>query len=410
MQKRKHMAAHAYEQSCFYQMKAAQAGIDPGSAAFTELPIVHKQDIVDGPPIESMDYIMGRIPEQDIGHMNTSGSTGVCLPVLWEKKDYVRSLLPLWILRKRYYGIHPQDRLCYFYTIDGQEGQETAFVQRENQLGFSKSRLGDERLKEIYQQMLEFQPKWMMLQPCMGELLVETAKKHHLPPIPDLKYIEFSGEMLFDTCRQKVKDFFQCQISNQYGSYEVNSIALECPEGNLHCLSGNVHVEVVDDEEQPVETGVEGKIIVTSLQNHVMPFVRYDIGDRGRILWSGSDGRRCTCTNPNPIIQLTVGRSTDYILTEEGETFNPYIFVRAIEILNHRFEEVIQQFQFLQTAYSKFQVHLRLDDNCLQNQIADMLPKLIEEPGLQDAEYEIVFHDEFMNHDGRKLRYFQRMF
>ena len=37
-------------------------------------------------------------------------------------------------------------------------------------------------------------------------------------------------------------------MTNQYGCYEANSIAYECPCGNLHWMEENIYVEVLDDE------------------------------------------------------------------------------------------------------------------------------------------------------------------
>lgn len=67
--------------------------------------------------------------------------------------------------------------------------------------------------------------------------------------------------------------FFNCKVASQYGCYEVNSIAYECPFHKLHVMTENVYVEIVEDNQ----------ICITSKHNRVMPFVRYKVGDRGRL-------------------------------------------------------------------------------------------------------------------------------
>lgn len=57
---------------------------------------------------------------------STSGSTGEILPVYWDKSDFMRSLLPLWIYRRKQYGILPNDKLVYFYSI-----RETSYPEIE---------------------------------------------------------------------------------------------------------------------------------------------------------------------------------------------------------------------------------------------------------------------------------------
>ena len=76
--------------------------------------------------------------------MHTSGSTGKCLEFYWHKDDYARSLLPVWILRRKFYGISTNDKMCYFYTTPNgyNEINESGLRERRRYtLGFSKSDL-----------------------------------------------------------------------------------------------------------------------------------------------------------------------------------------------------------------------------------------------------------------------------
>lgn len=43
--------------------------------------------------------------------------------------------------------------------------------------------------------------------------------------------------------------FFNCKVASQYGCYEVNSIAYECPFHKLHVMTENVYVEIVEDNQ-----------------------------------------------------------------------------------------------------------------------------------------------------------------
>lgn len=396
------MINHAYKNSFLYQQMKPNVPIEDETFEILNLPIIQKKDMFGSTPVETIEYLFGRIPEEDVFHMSTSGSTGICLPILWHKNDYIRSMMPLWMLRKKFYNINPHDKVCYFYTM--REGGDTdlAYDYKDQTLGFSKCGLDENRIYEIYQKMLEYGPKWMMLQPSIVELLLESAKKHGFPPIKELEYIEFSGEILFDDLRERVKEFFGCKVSNQYGSYEFNSIAFECSHGNMHCVGSNVYVEIIDDDDKIISDDREGDIIVTSLNNQIMPFIRYRIGDRGRL----RRGLTCDCGNHNPILELTVGRSNDYITTAQGRNINPYIMVRAVENINNFLDGVIKQFKIIQKDYELFQVHLRIDDVSVKEELEEMFKHLVLEPELENAKYEFIYSNSFINDDGRKLRYF----
>lgn len=121
----------------------------------------------------------------------------------------------------------------------------------------------ENKIEMTYFEILDYNPVWMILQPSIAVILCQIAEKNNSTP-SNLKYIELTGEELSDAARKKIQSVFRCYIANQYGCKEVNSIAFECPEGNMHCMSSNVYVEVTD---------TDNLIYVTSLNNHIMPFI-----------------------------------------------------------------------------------------------------------------------------------------
>ena len=163
-----------------------------------------------------------------------------------------------------------------------------------------------------------------------------------------------------------------------------------------------MYVEITDEKGKVISDDSEGEIIVTSLNNRIMPFVRYRIGDRGRI----RHDIKCSCGNRNPVLELTMGRSNDSIRTRQGRKINPYIFVHAVEAINCSYDDVIKQFQVVQRDYNRFRVLLRIDDHSVKEDIEELFVRYILEPELKQAEYEFIYSDSFINGDGRKLRYF----
>jgi phenylacetate-CoA ligase len=255
----------------------------------------------------------------------------------------------LWIKRKRYYDINPHDRYCYFYT--GRRVGETDIEIEEGgfALGFCKCNLTDEKLVHIWEKMREFGPVWMNLQPSMAILLCRVIEKNGLDPIPTLRYVETTGEMLFPHMRKYIQEKMNVVTADQYGCNELNSLAFECPKGHLHCMEENVVIEILDEQGDPLPDGEEGEIVVTSLSNFAMPLIRYKIGDRGCFLKEA-----CFCDDPGKVLKLTTGRSNDWVVDREGNLLNAYIFVRCVENINRIYEHAILQFQVIQHAVDKF--------------------------------------------------------
>lgn len=400
MIKLKDVITHAYQTTPFY-ISLSEKHDEINLESLVTLPVITKKDILTSRmPLQSMDYMYGLLSEALI-NMYTSGSTGQCMEILWNKHDFNRSLIPLWIYRKKYYGINPKDKMCYFYTVNEPGSEDTAYFLNKNALAFSKCALDEERLVDIYNKILEFKPVWLNLQPSMAAILLETAKENDLPPIESLKYIEFTGEMLTDILRSEVKDFFGCSVANQYGCQEVNSIAYECPHGNLHCNASVVKTEVVE-EGQPVYEK-EGDVVITSLCNKATPFIRYNLGDRA-ILHKNCN---CACGNKGDIIELTSGRNNDWILLEDGTKINTYIFARAVECINYEFDSAIKQFQIIQTDYDAFTVRLALDDMSVADEIEEVFAEYVLQPSLAYAEYEFEFFRMLLpDSKSGKLKYF----
>ncbi len=407
----KSIAKYAYQNVPMYVRKNI-SNLDK----FEDYPLIEKNYVIENEsgaiaPDSVMLYY-----NNELMKVRTSGSTGKYLEVYWKKADYSKSMLPLWLLRKKYYGISPEDKVCFFYTIMKLGDIEEDVVNEKNQRGYSKSNLTIEKLKEIYMDMQEFNPKWMLLQPSIAHLLCKCIDKFELEKLKDLEYIEMSGEILTKEIREEVEKTFGCKVSNQYGANEFNSIAYECPFGNMHVVTSNVYAEVIKDEK--VVYDEEGIIYLTSKTNTAMPFIRYGIGDTG-IMCTQNE---CLCGNKRPILKLTSGRANDYVLTSTGRKTTSYVFVRAIDNVNYVTEGVIKQFQIIQKALDEFTIKLVVDEEeyCNNDEMENLLIKSINDEEIRKCKFEFeYFGDMFpecvkINNEGRfeggKFAYFKREF
>ena len=156
---------------------------------------------------------------------------------------------------------------------------------------------------------------------------------------PTLKVCMVTSEMLFDSDKKLLEDQFGIPIVNEYGASELDLIAIQNKNGDFQLNSETLFVEILDEENNPVEKGTEGRIIITSLYNKAHPFIRYDIGDVG-VLSKKS-------TLKTPVLQKLVGRTNDIAILPSGKkaaglTFY-YITKSIIEDDGNVKEFVIQQ-------------------------------------------------------------------
>jgi len=95
-------------------------------------------------------------------------------------------------------------------------------------------------------------------------LVSESFDKFKIP------LIETSGEFLREEQRVKIEEFFSTRVIDRYGLAEAGIVAYQMPkQENLSIIDFHTFLEVDDN----------GEIIITNLNNHIMPLIRYKTGD-----------------------------------------------------------------------------------------------------------------------------------
>jgi phenylacetate-CoA ligase len=122
-----------------------------------------------------------------------------------------------------------------------------------------------------------------------------------------------TAEQLYPEHRTCIEQGFKCAVANGYGGRDAGFVAHECPAGGLHVSIEDIVVEAVGEDGEPVPAGMPGEVVVTHLATHDFPFVRYRTGDIGVL-----DTRACACGRSLPLIREIVGRSTDYVVAQDG--------------------------------------------------------------------------------------------
>ncbi len=149
----------------------------------------------------------------------------------------------------------------------------------------------------------------------LARYVCELEIKVHSP-----RYIVSAAEKLYPFMKSTIEDAFSCPVYDYYGSRELGALAGECGKGKLHIFSFNNFVEIVDDKDNPVKPGQEGRVIVTNLHNFSMPLIRYELGDTAVL------GHPCSCGNNLPTLEQVTGRITEHFKTSNGSLVSGLFF------------------------------------------------------------------------------------
>ena len=128
---------------------------------------------------------------------------------------------------------------------------------------------------------------------------------------PSLKCCVVTSEMLFENDRRLLEKQFGVPVINEYGASELDLIAFENQAGEWQVNAETLFVEVLDENNNVLPYGKEGRIVITSLYNKAHPFIRYDIGDIG-VLDEKS-------TLKKPILKTLIGRTNDVAVLPSGK-------------------------------------------------------------------------------------------
>lgn len=152
---------------------------------------------------------------------------------------------------------------------------------------------------------------------------------------------------LSNEIRDICESAFGARPHDHYGAQEVGSIAAECPAcGRYHINAETVLVEILRDDGTPCEVGEAGRVIVTSLYNYAMPFIRYEIGD-----YAIRGAEDAACRVRLPVLSRVLGRYRNTFTLPDGRIVYPYVEIG-------RFRDYISftQVQVVQTDYAAIEV------------------------------------------------------
>lgn len=299
-----------------------------------KFPIISKQNVV----ANGDDFISSEFNKENLIKYETSGSSGVRSAVYIDKKEQstFRAILINWWEWNDYYlgkplvqtGITPdrkgvkkiKDTLLSTIYVD-------AFGLTEEQI---LSKLRQVEGKKGYHLFGFASSLYVMAQ---------VAQKHNLNVTFDKAMSQ--GDKLFDHYKKLIEEVFHTTVVEDYGLNEGIMVGQKKDLPYFYIYTPTVHIEIVDEQGNPVSDGEMGRAIATKLDGYAMPLIRYDTGDLAVKLPLDKYPKNRDLSFP--LLERVVGRNTDVIKTPDGKSLIVHTFTGIFE-----FYHDIQQFQIVQ--------------------------------------------------------------
>jgi len=314
------MVCFARAHSPFYRdrleplFRAAEA---PDLQAWHEVPILRRSDLE-----RDLDLINPAEPPRDMGEVTTrrtSGTTGtdgmtfrICALVRIADACMMQRLYRWWgyddaapMASIRHYTMNdrgfPNGKVETQWSYPGRPAPHYSLDLRTP-------------TANIIEWLVRHRPRYLLTFPSV---LHELASHPDAPRITELalKGVVAISEVTSEDVCDLVRKTFGCGAAQIYGCSEMGAIALQSPDDDaLLVCEENVLLELLDDNDHPIELGGTGRVILTSLHSFATPFIRYEIGDYA----TSAEG---ACPSGRAFVRLRriEGRRRNALVSARGE-------------------------------------------------------------------------------------------
>jgi len=368
---------HSYENVPYYHRLFKEKGLTPSDIKTVEdlkkLPVLKKTDIRRMP----QQLTAGNIPNNEILQRHTGGTTAQPLMFYTTREDLSWGTAAM--LRAYGWALYELgEKYASVWGFQADELKNPLFkiknlIRRQIAL-LNANDLSEKSMRSFAQKLERFRPQFLRGYSSCIYMLAKYLLAKRIS-LPDFKAIFTTAEALLPSQRIVIEKVFRCEVYDFYGSHEVPSMASECRKhSGYHIQAENVVMEFIKDGE-PVVEGEAGAILVTSLQNYAMPFIRYDIGDTGK-----PSEEICPCGRGLPLIKSLEGRTYEWFATRDGSLI-------ALKDFGIVFEDLpVRMFQIIQRSYD------------------EILIKIVKDEGYSDKHTDFIINNIAWRDELRKLK------
>lgn len=336
------LLAHAADHVPYYREVFTARGIDVAAIRtvtdLARLPLLTKADIrAAGQRLVS--ETAGRVVKS-----NTGGSSGEPLTFFMGMDRVSHDVAAKW-RATRWWGVDIGDRELVMWGSPIELGaQDRLRLLRDRVLRsqlVSAFDLGEPQIEKIITLIRDWRPAMLFGYPSAISMVAQHAHSRGIDLRgAGVRVVFVTSERLYDEQRAAIERAFGCPVANGYGGRDAGFIAHQCPAGSMHITAEDIVVETVRPDGTPTAPGEPGEIVVTHLANHDFPMIRYRTGDVGEL-----DDRGCACGRGLPLLRALHGRSTDFVVTQDGTPMHGLALIYVVREL-----EGVAQFKIVQES------------------------------------------------------------
>lgn len=350
--KTKKLLTHAFYNVPWYNKRYSEIGLNPSDITKPEhikqIPVLTRQELTDNYSL----FISRGIDPKSLKISTTGGSTGTPLKIGMQKKG-IRELQK-WQMYS-WWDLNPGTNMASIYRGLPQKGLNNLAMNLINWpqkiIRLDATQITQKKIEEFISLSKKIKPELIHGYVGAVDTIADYLNEKKIT-LPSPKVVWLTAAPLTAIQEEKISSAFNAPVCDQYGCSEIYFIAAECQhKSGLHIFADSVKVEILNNENQHINVGEYGKIILTNLDEYHFPLIRYENGDQGRFL-----RKKCSCGMTLPLMDKVKGRISDNIVLPDGT-------VLSGEYLTTIFDDYtsdVKQFQIIQKKDDSIQVNIVL--------------------------------------------------
>lgn len=318
-----------YHNVAYYRKKMQAVGLEPGDIRGLEdlpkLPFTTKDDLRDTYP-----FGMFAVPNSQIVRIHaSSGTTGKATVVGYTRRDIdVWSECVARCITMAGMGREDIIQVAYGYGLftgglGGHYGAE--------KMGATVVPMSTGNTKKLITMMIDFGVTGILCTPSYLMHIAETIDEMGVRDKIRLKASLNGAEPWTEKMRRRIEEMLGIQAHDIYGLSEIMGpgVATDCRlHRGLHIHEDHFLPEIVDRESfRPVEDGVTGELVISTLTKEGIPLIRYRTKDLTSI-----DHTPCECGRTTARIARFTGRSDDMLIIRGVNVFPSQIEAALLEM------------------------------------------------------------------------------
>jgi len=386
---------YAYDNVHFYRQLFRASRVNPldvkNDGDLNKLPVIRKREMK---TYERADLVSKEFLGANLKRLSTGGSTGAPFSIYicgkeddWRKAIYLRAHLSC--------GLKPRDRWVALDAVE-RAGENTRL---QNIVGIFRRKVIPVNLDRTLQlEVITDANPDVLDGACSSGALWLLAKEAQQIGSNSIRprLIFGTGDLIDQSSRNHIEKVFDAPYYDQFGTTEVDRVAWQCRERlGYHMDVDSVVTQFVDEDGQEVAPGERGEIVLTSLFNYAMPFIRYGTMDVGIPL-----DDECVCGRNLPIMKVIEGRSNSFLTFPDGHVIAPMSFIETLKA--YELSKEIDQYRVVQKRRNFVEIYVKktndkVDEEKIRQRlganILEGLPKA-EKVDLSEVTFDFRFVDD----------------